>query len=65
MRYIEVLEQCLGRKAVLDLLPLQPGDVLQTSPMYRAWSRRWIQAGDAARGRYRPFVEWYREYYRA
>ena len=30
MRYVEVLEQCLGRKAKLDLLPLQAGDVLET-----------------------------------
>ena len=30
MRYIEVLEQCLGRKAKLDLLPLQAGDVPET-----------------------------------
>src|SRR5258706_5926659 len=27
MRYIEVLEQCLGRKAQLEMLPMQPGDV--------------------------------------
>lgn len=27
LRYIEVLEQCLGRKAVMELLPLQAGDV--------------------------------------
>ena len=27
MRYIEVLEKCLGKKAKLDLLPMQPGDV--------------------------------------
>ena len=25
MRYIEVLEQCLGRKAQLEMLPMQPG----------------------------------------
>ena len=30
MRYIEVLEQCLGRKAEKNLLPLQPGDVPDT-----------------------------------
>src|SRR5260221_10943620 len=30
MRYIEVLEQCLGRKAQLDLLPMQAGDVPAT-----------------------------------
>ena len=29
-RYIEVLEECLGRKAEKNLLPLQPGDVPDT-----------------------------------
>jgi len=30
LRYIEVIEQCLGRKAQRNLLPLQPGDVPDT-----------------------------------
>jgi UDP-glucuronate 4-epimerase len=30
LRYIEVLEQCLGRKAEKVMLPLQPGDVPDT-----------------------------------
>ncbi len=30
LRYIEVLEECLGRKAEKVLLPLQPGDVADT-----------------------------------
>jgi UDP-glucuronate 4-epimerase len=30
LRMIEVLEDCLGRKAEKNLLPLQPGDVLAT-----------------------------------
>jgi UDP-glucuronate 4-epimerase len=30
MRYIEVLEECLGRKAEKNLLPLQQGDVPDT-----------------------------------
>lgn len=30
MRYIEVLEQCLGKKARMNLLPLQAGDVPDT-----------------------------------
>jgi UDP-glucuronate 4-epimerase len=29
-RFIEVLESCLGRKAVKRYLPMQPGDVLET-----------------------------------
>jgi len=31
MRYIEVIEQCLGRKAQINFLPLQLGDVPETS----------------------------------
>jgi UDP-glucuronate 4-epimerase len=30
MRYIEVIEQCLGRKAHMNMLPLQAGDVPET-----------------------------------
>ena len=30
LRYIEVLEQCLGRKAQMEMLPLQAGDVPDT-----------------------------------
>jgi UDP-glucuronate 4-epimerase len=30
MRYIEVIEACLGKKAERNLLPLQPGDVPDT-----------------------------------
>jgi UDP-glucuronate 4-epimerase len=30
MRYIEVIEECLGRKAQKNFLPLQPGDVPET-----------------------------------
>ncbi|MEK7712164.1 MAG: NAD-dependent epimerase/dehydratase family protein, partial [Pseudomonadota bacterium] len=65
MRYIEVLEQCLGKKAKLDLLPMQDGDVPGTSAN--------IESLDHAVG-FRPdttveagiarFVEWYRQYYK-
>ena len=30
MHYINVLQDCLGKKAELNLLPLQPGDVPDT-----------------------------------
>ena len=30
LTYISALEQALGKKALIDLLPLQPGDVLDT-----------------------------------
>ena len=65
MRYIEVLEQTLGKKAKIDMLPMQPGDVPATMAD--------VSALEADIG-YRPrttveegvprFVEWYRRYYR-
>ena len=64
LRYIEVLEQCLGRKAQMELLPLQAGDVPDTE----------ADVSDLiANVGYRPvvpveqgvanFVRWYRDYY--
>jgi len=66
MHYIHVLEECLGRKAELNLLPLQQGDVPDT----------WADIDDLQRDAgYRPatpvetgirrFVDWYRGYYRS
>jgi UDP-glucuronate 4-epimerase len=64
MRYINVLEECLGKKARLELLPMQDGDVPATTAD--------VSALEADLG-YRPrvaveegvakFVEWYLEYY--
>ena len=65
LRYISVLEECLGKKARLDLLPMQPGDVPSTladvSDLEQATGFRpktTVEKGVAA------FVKWYREYYR-
>ena len=63
-RYIEVLENCLGRKAERNLLPLQAGDVPDT----------WADVEDLVTDvGYRPgtpvevgvkrFVDWYVDYY--
>ena len=65
LRYIEVLEECLGRKAERRLLPMQPGDVpatwadvslLEDAVDYRPPTP--IEEG------VRRFVEWYLEYHR-
>jgi UDP-glucuronate 4-epimerase len=66
LRVIEVLEECLGRKADKNFLPMQLGDVADTAADVDALAR------DVG---YRPsttielgvqrFVEWYLEYYRA
>jgi UDP-glucuronate 4-epimerase len=65
LRFIEVLEQCLGMKAVKEMLPMQPGDVQAT----------YADVDDLVRDvGFKPdtpvevglkrFVEWYREYYK-
>ncbi|MDY6828016.1 MAG: NAD-dependent epimerase [Pseudomonadota bacterium] len=64
LRYIEVLEDCLGRRASKELLPMQPGDVpdtyanvddLMNDTGYRPATP--IETGIAR------FVDWYRDYY--
>ena len=65
MRYLEVLEGCLGKKAEKNMLPLQPGDVQAT----------YADIDDLVRDvGYRPettieeglarFVDWYRDFYK-
>jgi UDP-glucuronate 4-epimerase len=64
LRYIEVLEQCLGRKAELNLLPLQPGDVPDTLADVEALSRDvGYRANTPVEVGVKLFVEWYRAYY--
>jgi UDP-glucuronate 4-epimerase len=65
LRYIEILEDCLGRKAAMEMLPLQPGDVPDTeadvSALHAAVGYRPEVSVEAGVAR---FVEWYREYYK-
>ena len=65
-RFIEIIEDCLGKKAVKNLLPLQAGDVPMSFADVEDLSRDTgfapntpIEAGITR------FVEWYRSYYRA
>jgi len=62
--YIAAIERCTGRKATMNLLPLQPGDVpdtmadvtaLESDTGYRPATT--VDVGVAR------FVEWYRAYY--
>jgi len=65
MRYIEVLEQCLGRKAILDLLPLQDGDVPQTvADVSRLAAAVGFKPATPVEVGIARFVEWYRTYYK-
>ena len=65
MRYIELIEECVGKKAEMNMLPLQPGDVPDT------WADTEALSNDVG---YAPntsievgvknFVDWYCEYYK-
>lgn len=64
LRYIEIIEECVGKKAEKNMLPMQPGDVLATYADVDAL----IEDVD-----YKPstsiedgvakFVAWYRDFY--
>jgi UDP-glucuronate 4-epimerase len=64
IRFIEVLEDCLGRKVEKNLLPLQPGDVPETyanvddlTEVVGFKPNTPIEVG------IERFVKWYRSYY--
>jgi UDP-glucuronate 4-epimerase len=66
MRYIEVLEEKLGKKAELNLMPMQPGDVARTEADVEETKRQLGYAPSTSIeigvGR---FVDWYLDYYGA
>ncbi len=64
MHYIEVLEQCLGRTAEKNLLPLQPGDVPDTYADVTDLVRdTGYKPATTVEEGVRRFVDWYRSYY--
>ncbi len=64
MHYIEVLEDCLGKKAVKNMLPMQPGDVQATyadvDELVKAIDYKPAMSVEEGMAR---FVDWYRAYY--
>ena len=63
-RYIEVLEECLGRKAKKNFLPLQPGDVPDTFADVDDLARDFDYRPDTpVEVGIRRFVDWYRTFY--
>ena len=65
LRFIEVIETALGRRARKNLLPMQPGDVEATfadvAPLERDFGYRPCTSIETGVAR---FVAWYRDYYR-
>jgi UDP-glucuronate 4-epimerase len=65
MRYIEVLEQCLGKKAEKNLLPIQAGDVPATyADVDDLINDVGFKPATTIEEGIKKFVEWYKEYYK-
>ncbi len=65
MRYIEVLEDCLGIKAERNLLPLQPGDVPDTyADVTELVNDVGYKPSTSVEDGIAKFVAWYRDYYK-
>ena len=65
LRFIELSEECVGKKAELNMLPMQPGDVQDT------WADTEALSKDVGYAPSTPievgvknFVDWYLEYYK-
>ncbi len=64
MHYIEVLEECLGKKAKKNFLPMQAGDVAATYADVDDLVREInFKPNTSIENGVRNFVTWYREYY--
>ena len=64
MRYIEVLEENLGQKAIKNMLPMQPGDVASTwADVDKLRDAVGYQPTTTVEDGIKNFVEWYKSYY--
>jgi UDP-glucuronate 4-epimerase len=64
MRFIEVLEDCLGKKADMNLLPLQQGDVPATyADVDDLIKDVGFKPATTIEDGIKEFVKWYKEYY--
>ena len=66
LRYIELLETALGKRAIKDLQPMQAGDVVATGAnIDRLYSAVGFRPQTALEDGIERFVRWYRGYYSA
>jgi len=64
MRYISLLEECLGKKAIMEMLPLQDGDVPSTvANVSELQAATGFKPSTSVEEGIKNFVRWYREYH--
>ena len=66
MRYIEIMEKEIGKKAIINYMPIQPGEVVKSeadnSDLYETFDfKPQVNVEEGVHN----FVKWYREYYGA
>lgn len=65
MRYIHAIEAALGKKAVMNMLPMQAGDVAQTAAdISRLEAAIDFHPRTNVEEGVKKFVEWYKDYYK-
>jgi UDP-glucuronate 4-epimerase len=65
MRYINALEDQLGKKAIMEMLPMQPGDVPATqADVSRLEHDVGFKPATKVEDGIAKFVKWYRDYYK-
>ena len=64
-RFVQILEEQLGKKAVIEYLPMQAGDVVATyADVQDLTADVGFHPSTSPETGLRNFVEWYREYYK-
>lgn len=64
IEYIHAIEKALGKEAILELLPLQPGDVPDTFADSSALEQRvGYKPSVSVEDGVKQFVDWYRDFY--
>lgn len=64
MDFIKAIEEATGKKAKLNLMPMQPGDVLLTSgDITKAKEKLNYAPQTSVKEGVKKFVDWYKEYY--
>nr|EIP1107597.1 nucleotide sugar epimerase [Citrobacter freundii] len=65
MDYIQALEDALSIEAKKNMLPLLPGDVLETSADIKAlYEVIGFKPETTIKDRVKNFVDWYRDFYK-
>lgn len=64
MHFIEVLENCIGKKAIINFLPIQPGDVPATyADVNDLINSVGFKPNTPIEAGIKNFINWYKEYY--